>query len=258
MITTNISIADTYIDDPEVNESVYAVKDTSNIKYMKDDDPFESVNRSMFAFNNTLDKAIVEPVSRGYRAIVPSIVRSSARNFLSNLETPIVLLNDLLQGKIDRAEVTFKRFLINSTLGFFGLGDPATDMGYPNHSEDFAQTLALSGVPSGPYIVSPIFGPSTPRHILGRIVDFASHPLTWYLADQPSEVRLSYGLAETVIVREELIDILDETEATSADYYVAIRSFYRQRRINEINNGNATNISGEYSIDTARDLNILF
>jgi len=258
IIVSDFAIADSYVDETVDNNKVYAVVDSKNIQYMKDEDPFENVNRKVFAFNNALDNAIVEPVSKVYRALVPSVIRISARNFLSNLETPVVLLNDLLQGKFIRAETTFKRFLINSTVGFFGLTGPASEMGLLNHSEDFAQTLALNGVPAGPYLVSPIFGPSTPRHIFGRIVDFASHPLTWYLADQPSEVRLSYGLLETVIVREELIDILDETEATSTDYYIAIRSFYRQRRINEINNGNASYSSGEYSIDTSKDLNLLF
>ncbi|MBT4204414.1 VacJ family lipoprotein [Hyphomicrobiales bacterium] len=258
MILVGSATADSYIDVPENNQEIYAVTDTETIKYMKDEDPYEGVNRKIFAFNNALDKGLVEPVAKVYRAIVPSVIRLSARNFLSNLETPIVLLNDLLQGKLDRAEITFKRFLINSTIGFFGIGDPATDMGLVNHSEDFAQTMALSGIPSGPYIVSPIFGPSTPRHLVGRVVDYATHPLTWYLADQPSDVRLSYGLTETLIIREELIDILDETEATSTDYYAAIRSFYRQRRVSEINDGIAIDSSGEYSIDRGSDLNIIF
>ena len=221
-------------------------------------DPYETTNRKMFAFNQAVDKAILKPMAQAYRDIVPEGGRESIRNFLRNLESPTILFNDILQGEEERASNTVNRFVINSSIGFFGFGDPATDMGYPRHTEDFAQTLAIYGVESGPYIVSPLFGPSTPRHIAGRVVDFAVHPLTWYLQNQNDGYRFSYGITEAVVAREELLDVLDDIEANSTDYYVSVRNMYMQRRMNEISNGVPSDEPSEFSIDTARDLNLVF
>lgn len=256
----NDSRADAFVDPEKDVDTNYAVNigEVDSQDLTNEYDPIETTNRKIFAFNDGLDKGILKPLAKGYRAIVPSQGRIAIRNFLHNLETPTVLLNDLLQGNSDRAGITLKRFMINSTAGFFGFGDPASDLGYSRHTEDFAQTLAVYGVPDGPYIVSPFFGPSTPRHIAGRIVDFAAHPLTWYMQEQDTEARYTYGITETLVAREELLDILDETEANSTDYYITIRNLYRQRRIDEINNGVPSDEASEYSIDTARDLNLVF
>ena len=221
-------------------------------------DPYEKTNRKMFAFNQGIDKSILKPMAQVYRDIVPEGGRKSIRNFLNNLESPTIFFNDVLQGEEERVSNTVNRFVINSSIGFFGFRDPATDMGYPRHTEDFAQTLAIYGVESGPYIVSPFFGPSTPRHIAGRIVDFAAHPLTWYLQDQNEGYRYSYGISEAVVVRDELLDVLDDIEVNSTDYYVSIRNMYMQRRMNEISNGVPSDEPSEFSIDTARDLNLVF
>ena len=230
--------------DPEIDYNIF--------------DPYESTNRKMFAFNQAVDKAILKPMAQAYRDVVPEGGRESIRNFLRNLESPTILFNDILQGEEERASNTVNRFIINSSVGFFGFGDPATNMGYPRHTEDFAQTLAIYGVESGPYIVSPLFGPSTPRHIAGRVVDFAVHPLTWYLQNQNEGYRYSYGLSEAVVAREELLDVLDDIEANSTDYYVSIRNMYMQRRLSEIANGVPSDEPSEFSIDTARDLNLVF
>jgi phospholipid-binding lipoprotein MlaA len=252
--------ADAFIEPIDDNNSSYAINiaDVDNQNLTNEYDPIENTNRKIFGFNHALDKGILKPMAKGYRAVVPIEGRAAIRNFLRNLEAPTVLLNDILQGNSNRAGITVKRFMINSTVGIFGFADPASDMGYPRHTEDFAQTLAIYGVPDGPYLVSPFFGPSTPRHIVGRIVDFAAHPLTWYMQDQDTETRYTYGITETLVAREDLLDILDETEANSTDYYVTIRNLYRQRRIDEINNGVPADEASEYSIDTARDLNLVF
>ena len=252
------SVAEQYlIQDTEVSESKYAVS-LQDLGDAEKYDPYENFNRQVFDFNEAIDTGVLRPLAKGYRAVVPEEARKSIKNFLHNLETPTVLINDMLQGNSSRAGVTVQRFVINSTVGFFGFGDPATNMGYPRHTEDFAQTMATYGVPSGPYIVSPFFGPSSPRHIGGRIVDFATHPLTWYLQDQDTEARLAYGVSEAIVTREELLDILDQTKAESPDYYVTIRNIYRQRRLDEINNGVPSDQPTEYSIDAARDLNLVF
>ena len=254
---TTVSKADISQFIEENYNSSYAetsVSDTDHSTF----DPYEAVNRKMFAFNQAVDKAILKPMAQAYRDIVPEGGRESIRNFLRNLESPTILFNDILQGEEERASNTVNRFVINSSVGFFGFGDPATDMGYPRHTEDFAQTLAVYGVESGPYIVSPLFGPSTPRHIAGRIVDFAVHPLTWYLQNQNDGYRYSYGISEAVVAREELLDVLDDIEASSTDYYVSIRNMYMQRRMDEISNGVPSDEPSEFSIDTARDLNLVF
>ncbi len=237
--------------------SSYSESSDSELDYSPFD-PYEKTNRKMFAFNQAIDNAILKPMSEAYRDIVPEGGRESIRNFLRNLESPTILFNDVLQGEEQRASNTLNRFFINSSVGFFGFGDPATDMGYPRHTEDFAQTLATYGVDSGPYIVSPLFGPSTPRHIAGRFVDFAVHPLTWYLQNQNDGYRYSYGISEAVVAREELLEVLDDIEANSTDYYVSIRNMYMQRRMDEISNGVPSDQPSEFSIDTARDLNLVF
>ena len=257
VLNTTVSKADISQFIEENYNSSYADPSESELDY-RAFDPYENTNRKMFAFNQAIDKAILKPMSQAYKDIVPEGGRESIRNFLRNLESPTILFNDVLQGEEQRASNTLNRFFINTSVGFFGFGDPATDMGYPRHTEDFAQTLATYGVESGPYIVSPLFGPSTPRHIAGRLVDFAVHPLTWYLQNQNDGYRYSYGISEAVVAREELLEVLDDIEANSTDYYVSIRNMYMQRRIDEISNGVPSDQPSEFSIDTARDLNLVF
>ena len=110
-------------------------------------------------------------------------VRDAVRDALRNLRTPVVLANDLFQGELDRAETTLVRFLINSTAGLLGLFDVAADWGYPYHDEDFGQTLAVWGVPEGPYVMLPLFGPSNPRDAVGLVVDFLTDPFNIWAAN---------------------------------------------------------------------------
>jgi phospholipid-binding lipoprotein MlaA len=199
-----------------------------------DNDPLEVPNRMFFAFNEALDFMIIRPVAVTYRFVVPSGVRNSVRNFLRNLRTPVTLANDLLQGDLERAENTFARFFINSTIGLLGLFDIAADSGYPYHDEDFGQTLGTYGAGEGFYLVLPVLGPSSLRDGTGRIVDIFLDPLT-YLA--PQEVGLGRAVATGIDFRSRNIDELDALKADSLDFYARIRSLYRQNRENEINNG---------------------
>ena len=221
-------------------------------------DPNEEENRKAFELHQKLDKNLFKPLAKAYRDVVPEGGRKAIKNFLHNLETPTVLINDVLQGEQERAGTTVNRFVINSTVGFLGFGDPATDLGYERHLEDFAQTLAVYGVESGPYSYSPIFGPTTERHTTGRVVDFLTHPLTWYFSDQDATVGLTYGATRVVSTREDLLDALDDIEMDSTDYYVSIRSMYRQMRENQINNGLFGDDPSQFSIDTGIDLNLVF
>lgn len=215
-----------------------------DISYVDPGDPLEGFNRRVFHATNTIDEIVIEPVARTYRHLFPYPARVAVRNFAANIESPVTLANDLMQGEWHRAHVTFTRFVINSTIGFAGFHDVAATMGYEGHREDFDQTLALYGWSSGPYIVVPLIGPSTPRHLVGRVVDSLFHPLTWILSGEPSGVVLAERAATGIVAREEVLDTVEATRSTSTDYYSAIQSFYRQNRASEINNGRLVDPGG--------------
>ena len=199
-----------------------------------DNDPLEVPNRMFFAFNEALDFAVIRPIAVTYRFIVPTGVRNTVRNFLRNLRSPVTLANDLLQGDLERAEITFTRFFINSTIGMLGLFDIAAESGFPYHDEDFGQTMGTYGAGEGFYLVLPVLGPSSLRDGAGRVVDMFLDPLT-YIA--PQEFALGRAAATGVDFRSRNIDELDQLKADSLDFYARIRSLYRQFRDNEINNG---------------------
>ena len=115
-------------------------------------DPIQPFNRAIYNFNDGVDKILIRPLAVGYRKFIPERLRSGVNNFFNNLRAPTTLINDVLQGKPSRAKETVDRFLINSTLGVLGLVDVASKLGFPDHEEDYGQTLAVWGVPSGPYI----------------------------------------------------------------------------------------------------------
>lgn len=200
-------------------------------------DPFEGVNRVIFTINDTVDQVVLRPVALVYRTVVPRPLRKGLANFLANASTPVTLANDILQGDMKRAETTVVRFFLNSVAGFGGLNDVAAEAGWARHTEDFGQTLAVYGVPSGPYIVAPLLGPSTPRHLVGRAVDVLANPWTWILADTSFIESLSPTMAETLSARDEALETLAATREGSPDYYVTIKSLYHQNRQSEINNG---------------------
>jgi len=206
-------------------------------------DPGEPANRAVFEFNRGLDTVIVKPAAGMYRHIIPPPVREGIHNALNNLRSPVVFFNDILQGEFGRAGTTLMRFVINSTIGVLGLGDPATDFGFEYHNEDFGQTLATWGVDEGPYIMLPIFGPSNPRDAVGLVVDFISDPLNWWATNTDREF-ITYSRSGTRAVdgRARNYDVLEDLERSSLDFYAAIRSLYRQRRIDEISNGKSSAI----------------
>ncbi|MEE9257118.1 MAG: VacJ family lipoprotein [bacterium] len=219
-------------------------KDEEFAQEEENGDPFEGFNRAMFDFNLFLDDLIGKPLAEIYRNVLPEPVRDSFQNFMRNLRTPVILVNDLLQGEGERANETTTRFLINTTLGVGGLFDVAFDMGLTYHSEDFGQTLAVHGVGEGPYLVLPILGPSNFRDAAGKAVDSFLHPLT-YLAYVDGYEIWTYGLrgTEVVDVRSRNIETIDQLQADALDFYSLIRSVYLQHRQSEIRNGRPENDS---------------
>lgn len=200
-------------------------------------DPFEPVNRAVFGFNQIVDGLVLEPAAEIYGLVTPRPVKTAIRNVLDTLAAPVVFANDLLQGERERAGVTLSRFMINSTLGLFGLYDMAAEFGYRGHDEDFGQTLGVYGVGDGPYLVLPLLGPSNPRDALGLVVDTLLFDPFGYVA--PAEASYARTATEAVVTRYELDPVLDDLERNSLDLYAAIRSSYRQRRQSEIRNGAA-------------------
>lgn len=200
-------------------------------------DPIEGVNRSFFAVNEQLDNVAIEPVARGYRKAVDPGFRIAIHNFFRNLGEPVTFVNDVLQGNLGRASKTFGRATINSTIGFLGVADAAGAMGIPYHHEDFGQTLAVWGIPEGPYLFFPLIGPKPPRDLIGGIVDVFANPFFW--ANEPiiDGVMMSKPVVQGIDIRERNLENLDRLEETSVDFYASIRSLYRQRREYEIRNG---------------------
>ncbi len=202
-------------------------------------DPLESMNRAIFDFNEVLQDVLLRPVAKFYNATVNVTVRQGISNFLNNLSSPVIFANDLLQGEFERALTTFGRAFINSTLGIVGLADVATELGIERHDEDFGQTLAVYGMGEGFYLVLPIFGPSSPRDAIGKLViDSYLDPLGLWL-DNTDRDNIQYTLtgAEGLDEYAGIVDELNQVKKTSVDYYAAVRSLYRQKRKAEINNG---------------------
>ena len=200
-------------------------------------DPFEPFNRAMFAFNEKVDQYALKPVALGYRAITPGVVRTGVRNVLSNLNAPVVFTNDVLQAAPTRAGTTFARFGINSTIGVVGIFDVAKEFGLEKHSEDFGQTLGRWGVGPGPYLVLPLFGPSSVRDGVGTVVDAAFDPLNYAQFDGDDAVRITRGVLNVVSAREAGIEAIDSIYDTSIDPYVSIRNTYAVVREGAVQNG---------------------
>ena len=218
-----------------------------------ENDPLEDWNRAVFHINDTLDTHIAVPVAAAYREIVPAPTQKSIRSAFDNIGSPVTWANDILQGEFQRANVTFERFVINSTLGVAGFHDvAAAEFGLQVHYEDFDQTMALAGVESGPYLVVPLLGPATPRHLVGRVVDSFAHPMTWALAGQSFPVRMAPRSVDLISTRAEYLEATKALKANSPDYYAAVRSLYRQTRASEIGNGNIAD--DESSLDEDLDL----
>ena len=204
-------------------------------------DPFERFNRSAFAFNDALDRAVAKPVAKAYKKVTPRIVRTGVSNALSNLGTVSTIINDVLQGKMRQAGQDSGRFLLNSTLGLGGLFDPASAAGLANNDEDFGQTLGKWGVKPGPYLMLPILGPTNVRDGLARIPDQYTYPVN-YLEDDST--RYIIRAVDFLDLRAGLFD-LDAQFERSYDRYAFVRNAWMQRREFLVKDGNVDDQSAE-------------
>jgi len=202
-------------------------------------DPLEGFNRVMFKIDITVDKYALRPVAKAYRDYVPSPVRTGLTNVLHNLKSPVILLNDVLQGNGPRAGQTFARIWLNTVAGLGGFIDVAGNHGIPYHDSDFGQTLGVWGIGPGPYLVLPLLGPSDPRDAVGFGVDSVVDPFDFAMrqAGVGTDAAIAQTGATVINDRSQTIDELDELQRSSLDFYAAVRSLYQQKRQGDIADG---------------------
>ncbi|HEX3860427.1 MAG TPA: VacJ family lipoprotein [Stellaceae bacterium] len=194
-------------------------------------DPYENTNRAIFDFNTSVDHAVLAPVARTYRTVLPQPVRQSVHDFLQNLNGPVIFANDVLQGDPKLAGTTLARLAVNTTVGVGGMFDVASRMGLPYHWNDLGVTLGTWGIGEGPYLVVPVFGPSNPRDLVGKVGDGFADPGN-IVAGNANVLWATFAraAADGVDQRQRNLDSLEQIERTSLDYYATIRSLYRQQR----------------------------
>ncbi|WP_036171181.1 VacJ family lipoprotein [Massilia sp. 9096] len=194
-------------------------------------DPFEKFNRSMFTFNDTVDRVALKPTATVYKNYTPSFVQTGVGNFFSNMSDLWSSVNQFLQGKGHDGLNDFTRFAVNSTFGVLGVFDLATPAGMRKHNEDLGQTLGYWGVPSGPYLMLPILGPSTVRDTVALPGDWWADPWT-HLNDIPW--RTSGIVVRAVDQRASVLDASNLLEDAALDRYEFIRDGYLQRRTSKV------------------------
>lgn len=200
-------------------------------------DPWEDLNRKVYGLNEAVDKVTLKPVSKGYQIIIPEPLRKGVGNFSRNLTVPGSMLNNFLQGKPRQGLDELVRFLLNSTIGIGGLVDVATISGIEAHPEDFGQTAAVWGIPSGPYVMLPFLGPRTLRGTFTLPLDILADPLYHY---DVSSVRDKVYVLRLIHLRSRLLS-LEDLLKDSKDPYVTVRESYLQNRDFQIYDGNPPN-----------------
>lgn len=205
------------------------------------DDPFEPINRVVFKFNDVLDQIAIKPAAKAYQAITPAFVEKRVSNFFVNLDGITSIVNSFAQLKFKKGLKHTGQFTINSTFGIFGLFDVASRFGLDEDSEDFGQTLAVWNIPRGPYLVLPIYGPSSFRGLTGLVTDQFTYPLTYYPKNNEQLIAL-YGL-DLLSTR---VELLKYESLLSGDKYEMMRDLYLQTREFDILDGE---IVDEFSKD---------
>lgn len=213
-------------------------------------DPYEANNRKTHELNRALDKALVRPVGVGYTTIIPDDLETSIGNFASNLSLPGTVANNLLQGNIEGAFMNTMRFVFNSTLGFGGLFDVASEFEIEEVGGDFGQTLYVWGVPEGAYIELPVLGPSSERAAVGRAVDLFTNPLSYVLPSPDKYYGTAAGVASKVGDRGRYAETIDSILYNSADSYSQARGIYLQNRRFELGDGDAAEEINPFDLNT--------
>jgi phospholipid-binding lipoprotein MlaA len=203
--------------------------------YQEQNDPYEPTNRFFYAVNDKIDRYAFKPVAEGYIDITTVGIRNHVGNFITNIAEPGRLVNFMFEGKPRDAGTALVRFTVNSTIGIGGIFDPATKLGYQETDTDFGLTLAEWGVPAGPYLYLPVFGPSGARDVSSIPVEFFLTPVE---AAPESQALNIFSYSETALrlvnTRAQYIGPIDQIQATALDPYATFRSLYRQERASEV------------------------
>ncbi|KAB2836567.1 MAG: VacJ family lipoprotein [Caedimonadaceae bacterium] len=220
------------------DEQTSHVADTATKGQTSSEDPLEDFNRSMFTFNELIDGLFLKPAAQIYELCVHEKVRDGVHNMLQNLGSPVVLINDILQGSPQKASETATRFVINTTFGLVGYFDPAAEiLNIEYHFEDFSQTLAVWGVDSGPYLMVPFLGPSNPRDLTGRVVDWFADPFTYWFRNEGRRGLTYVRLGADYIDKRSRSFEIEKTIYSSNDPYTMMKTLYVQNRQFHINDG---------------------
>lgn len=222
--------------------AVAAMSGCATVQTPTKGDPFEGFNRSVYKFNDTIDTYGLKPVAQGYAWVVPQPVRESIANVFSNVGDVYIAANNLAQLKIADGVGDIMRVVINTVFGVGGLFDVASAAKLPKHSADFGTTLGHYGVPSGPYLVLPLLGPSTVRDTAGLAVDYLGNPLTYVKPDSVSWALFGVNLVNT---RANLLGAGDVLNAAAIDKYSFVRNAYLQRRQALISGANVQDYGSE-------------
>ncbi|GAB6140483.1 hypothetical protein JCM14076_12120 [Methylosoma difficile] len=219
-----------------------------------EDQHFQGWNKNLQAFNDSVDRTVLKPIAQGYQKITPSFVDQGVSNLFSNVNDIGVTINDFLQLKFSQGSADAGRLLINSSLGLGGLIDVADAVDLTKHNEDFGQTLAVWGVPSGSYFVLPFWGPSSPRDAAGLVGDAMFNPLTYVSIFGGTTANAAVYGARAIEIIDTRANLLTTekivNEASGEDHYDFIRSSYKQRREFLINDGNTKDDLDPLDIDT--------
>ena len=225
---------------------IVAVSGCATANYRNQQDPFEGFNRTMFSFNDKVDRIAVKPAATVYKNVLPQFVQAGVGNFFGNLGDVWTAVNNLLQGKVEDGLNDFMRVAVNSTFGLAGLLDIGSEAGLQKHHQDFGQTLGFWGVGPGPYVVLPIFGSSTLRDSLATPIDIAGDPWNY---KRPIVWRTAGTLLRGIDLRASLLDASSLVEDAAIDRYEFIRDAYLQRRQSKIDDGKGVPLKQNKSSD---------
>jgi len=226
---------------------------TERAAFEQSNDPLEPLNRQTLDLNLFLDRILFKPVTKVYIAVVPEDGRDALKRALDNMKEPVVVINDVLQGEPKRAGISAGRFTVNSTLGVGGFFDIAAKWGLDKQTGDFGQTLFVWGLPEGPYLVAPILGPSNPRDLIGKGVDAYSDPFSFLATVEAiDEIQIARFVLDGIDQRARVIDILDDLQKNSLDFYAQLRSLMQQRRAAELRRGAAPEPDANFYQDPSK------
>jgi phospholipid-binding lipoprotein MlaA len=199
-------------------------------------DPYENLNRKVFLVNQVFDQVLLKPVARGYSNYAPNFIQTTVGNFFGNLADVWTAVNNFLQGKPREGIQDTGRVAVNTVFGVAGLADVATKLGFPKHQEDFGQTLGVWGVKPGPFVMLPLFGPSTMRDAVAKPLDLYADPLN---LSTRADVEYSLRAMRLVDDRARLLPTTDMIEKVALDPYQFVRDAHFQRREAKVNDANA-------------------